>query len=145
MGKDRLHCDESPLWDSAKGYVRVILRGLNVEARVGLHPWEMHPERPTRPIVNVEQFAHLPSAKSSDASDRPLIDYDAVRDAVRTWPDRPHVLLLETLADELVRLCFRNPLVEACRVSSLKPDVYNEAEGAGIELYRTRRELEGEP
>ncbi len=51
---------------------------------------------------------------------------------------RPHTELLETLAEEIVAVCFANPLVEACRVSVVKPDIFNEAAAAGIEFYRLR-------
>ena len=129
------------LWDPARSYIRVLLRDVEVEARVGLHPWERYPERPTRLIVNVELFAHLPAGETSASGERPLIDYDDIRAELRRWPQRPHTLLLESLVDELARLAFRNPHVEACRVSIVKPDVFNEAAGAGVEVYRLRREL----
>jgi len=54
----------SALWDGAKGYMRVILRDVEVEARVGLHPWERYPERPSRLIVNVELFTHASPART---------------------------------------------------------------------------------
>jgi hypothetical protein len=28
--------------------------------------------------------------------------------------------------------------VQACRISLMKPDIFNEVEGAGIEVFRTR-------
>jgi len=122
-------------WDPARDHVRVVLRDVEVEARVGLHPWERHPERPTRLLVTVEMFAHLDAG--AGAADR-FIDYDPVRDAIRRWPARPHTPLLETLAEELVALAFANSRVEACRVAIVKPDIFNEAAAAGIELYRVR-------
>ena len=125
--------------------MRVLLRDVEVEARVGLHPWEKYPARPTRLIVNVELFAHLAPVGTPAPSDKPLIDYDDIREELRKWPARPHTPLLESLVDELVRLAFRNPHVEACRVSVVKPDVFNEAAGAGVEVYRLRRELEPAP
>ncbi|HUI16436.1 MAG TPA: dihydroneopterin aldolase [Alphaproteobacteria bacterium] len=133
--------DASALWDAARGYMRVLLRDVEVEVRVGLHPWEKYPERPTRLVVNVELFAHVPPAGSLSPSGKPLIDYDDIREELRKWPGRPHTPLLESLVDELVRLAFRNPHVEACRVSIVKPDVFNEAAGAGVEVYRLRHEL----
>jgi dihydroneopterin aldolase len=125
------------LWDPDHDYLRVVLADVAVEVRCGLHPWEMHPERPNRVIVNVEMFARpLPEgARESRAS---LIDYDPIRAALRQWPGRPHVPLLETLAEELVALCLVNERVEACRVSVMKTDIFGEAAGAGVELYRRR-------
>ena len=114
---------------------------MEVEAHVGLHPWERHPERPTRLLVNVEMFAPLPG-RLAEQTRETLVDYDRVRDAVRAWPGRPHTDFLETLAAELVDLAFSFPRVEACRVSVMTPDVYNEAAGAGVEATVLRADYE---
>ena len=127
----------SPLWDAASDYIRVLLRDVEVEAHVGLHPWERHPERPSRLLVSVEMFAHLACAKSPGGA-KPFIDYDRVRSGLQGWVSRPHTPLLETLAEEVVALCFADAAVEACRVSVVKPDIFNDAAGAGVEIYRVR-------
>ena len=126
----------SPLWDATRSYVKVLLRDVLVEAQVGLHPWEQHPERPTRLLVNVEMYAHTDGKLAGEAYG--IIDYDPIRQALKAWPGRPHTLLLEDLAEELVALCFGIGAVQACRVSVVKPDIFNEAGGAGVELYRLR-------
>jgi dihydroneopterin aldolase len=118
-------------------FIRVILRDIETQAHVGLHPWEHHPERPTRLIVNVEMFAPLVRPLSAESPDS-IIDYDPIRNALKTWPTRAHTALLETLLHELVELCFRDPRVSACRVSIMKPDIFNEAAGAGVEVYQVR-------
>ena len=122
----------------AEDCIRVLLKNYMTEARVGLHPWEQHPERPNRLCVNVEMFAPLePGVSSSGAGD--FIDYDHVRELLDSWPARPHTHLLETLVDEVIATCFSNPRVLACRVSVLKPDIFSKAEGAGVEVFRRRR------
>jgi dihydroneopterin aldolase len=125
------------IWSGSRNYRRIILRNVQVEARVGLHPWEMHPERPARLIVNVEMFVSLADGAEGETAET-IVNYDAIRDALRTWPRRPHTPLLETLVDELAGLCLAHPRVMACRVSIMKPDIFNEAEGVGIEVYRTQ-------
>jgi dihydroneopterin aldolase len=124
------------IWDASRSYRRIILRNVQVEAKVGLHPWEMHPERPTRLIVNVEIF--VPVGTPAEEKAAIFVDYDPIRDALRCWPQRPHTPLLETLVDELAELCLAHPRAAACRVSIMKPDVFNEAEGAGVEVYRLK-------
>jgi dihydroneopterin aldolase len=131
------HPHADPLWDSASDYIRVVLRDVEVEAHVGLHPWERHPERPSRLLVSVEMFAHLERGHAAGHA-KPVMDYDRVRSGLRGWSARPHTPLLETLAEEVVALCFSDPAVEACRVSIVKPDIFNEAAGAGVEIYRVR-------
>jgi dihydroneopterin aldolase len=123
-----------PVWDPNRSHVRVLLRNVQTEARVGLHAWERHPERPSRLLVNVEMFA----AGTADTEAGAFIDYDRIRNAIKEWPARPHTDLLETLAEELVALCFAVARVQACRVSVVKPDIFNEAEAAGVEFFRVR-------
>jgi dihydroneopterin aldolase len=122
-------------WNSSKDHIRIMLKDVEVHAHVGLHPWEKHPERPTRLIINIDMYAHLKSkAHSADT----IVDYDLIRNALKKWPSRPHTPLLETLAEELMTLAFENQSVEACRISIVKPDIFAEAAGAGVEIYRTR-------
>jgi len=126
--------------DLSHDHVRAVVVDAIVERRCGMHPWERHPERPNRLKITVEMFAGLaPGPMVAGA----FIDYDPVRDFLKTFPSLPHTDLLETIVDEIVAKCFENDRVEACRVSVLKPDIFNEAAAAGIEVYRTRANWEG--
>ncbi len=116
-------------------YVRAILREVETEAHVGLHPWERHRERPARLLVSVEMLARR--AGRADRGEG-ILDYDPIREALRGWRDRPHTDLLETLAEDLLDICFANPRVEVATVTVLKPDIFNEAAAAGVEIRRSR-------
>jgi dihydroneopterin aldolase len=124
------------VWDASRDHIRAMLRNVVVEVQVGLHPWEQHPERPTRLVVNVDMFAPL-GPRGGTSRDN-MLDYDPVRSAIQGWRGRPHVPFLEDLVEELITVCFANPLVQACRVSVVKPDIFNEVDAAGIEIYRRR-------
>ncbi|MBY0338481.1 MAG: dihydroneopterin aldolase [Acetobacteraceae bacterium] len=115
-----------------QGYVSSRVLGIETELAIGLHPWERHPERPNRLRVDVEMFVPL------DAVGRGIVDYDPVRALVRGWRGRPHVEFLETLAEELLAECFRDPRVAAARVAITKTQIFPEAAGAGIEVFRPR-------
>ena len=47
----------APHWSTDEGYVRMMIRDLVTEVRLGLHPWERHPEKPQRIVINVEMYA----------------------------------------------------------------------------------------
>jgi dihydroneopterin aldolase len=126
----------APAWSADSGYVRMMIRDLVTEVRLGLHPWERHPEKPQRIVINVEMYARPAPRRAKNVSS--VVDYDYVRDALRKWPRRKHTVFIESLLEELVKLCFRDKRVVACRVSIFKPDIYNEAGGAGVEIYRVR-------
>jgi len=123
-------------WRHAGDHVRVLLSDVAVDVRIGLHPWERYPERPTRLIVNVEMFAAWPLPKAGAEGD--FIDYDRVRDHIAGWRERDHVELLETLVEELIGVCFALPPVQGCRVRITKPDIFPEAAAAGVEIFRRR-------
>lgn len=120
-------------------HVRVVIADAVVERRCGIHPWEQHPERPNRLRISVEMLARLPAGPMQDA----YIDYDRIRAFLATFPSLPHTDLLETVVDEIVAKCFEDERIAACRVAVLKPDIFNEAAGAGIEVFRTRAGWEG--
>jgi dihydroneopterin aldolase len=126
----------APAWSAENGYVRMMIRDLVTEVRLGLHPWERHPEKPQRIVINVEMYARPSPRRAKKVSS--VVDYDYVRNALRKWPRRKHTVFIESLLEELVKLCFRDKRVVACRVSIFKPDIYNEAGGAGVEIYRVR-------
>lgn len=126
----------APVWSEQGGYVRMMIRDLVTEVRLGLHPWERHPEKPQRVVINVEMYATPQKKRVKGVTS--VVDYDYVRDALRKWPRRKHTVFIESLLDELVKLCFRDRRVVACRVSIFKPDIYNEAAGAGVEVFRVR-------
>lgn len=119
-------------FDATRDHVSVALQGVVVEAQVGLHPWERHPERPTRLIVDVEILAYC------EDGGPPFIDYDRIRDYLKTWATRPHTDLLETLLEDLAAQCLAAPQAAACRVRIAKPDIFNEAAAASVTLYRSR-------
>lgn len=125
-----------PKRDSA----RALLIGVEVDVRCGLHPWERHPERPNRLIVDVEMMSDwpVPTQAADGAALAGYVDYDRVRDRILSWRDRDHVDLLETLLNELTGFIFEDAAVTACRVRIVKPDIFAETAAAGVEVTRYR-------
>ncbi len=136
-GKTPLADHGAGIWDASRNYMRIMLRDLVTEARLGLHPWEQHSERPTRLVINIDMFASIEGDLGAE-HEAGIVDYDHIHAALRAWPARPHTRLIETLLHELVGLCFDSARVEACRVSILKPDIFNDAAAAGVEAYIRR-------
>ncbi len=132
-----LSSEASTIWNASSNYLRIVVRDLVTEARIGLHAWEQHPERMSRLIVNIEMFAPVGRDLVTEHAGS-IVDYDHIQQALRLWPDRPHTPLLETLLDEVVDLCFVSPRVAACRVSIMKPDIFNNAAAVGVEAYFLR-------
>lgn len=141
LASERPTHDGQSLWAGPGDWSRALLSGMEVEVRCGLHPWERHPERPNRLVVDVEMMsAWPPPRRATDAPGAtPYIDYDRVHRFVSAWRDRPdHVELLETLLTELSDFVFEDTAVEACRVRIMKPDIFVDTGGVGVEIFRRR-------
>ena len=113
-------------WTGENGYARMMIRDLETHIRIGVHAHERIPDKPQRIIVNVEMFADGKSHLQGEGL-ASVINYDPIHDAILAWEGRPHVLLIETLLEELIALCFRDERVRACKVSIVKPDIYDAA------------------
>jgi dihydroneopterin aldolase len=122
-------------WFSGEDHIVVVLDEVSVNISCGLHPWERHPERPTRLVITARLYAPLTAPRAADA---PIVDYDLVRNRILALEGEGHIDLLETIADRIADTCFADSRVEACALSIRKPDIYNESRGAGIDLFRTR-------
>ncbi len=126
-----------PAWTGQGGYARMMIRDFVTHVRLGVHAHERVPDKPQRVIVNVEMFSDGRSHLEGEGL-ASVVDYDPIHSAIKAWEGRPHVLLIETLLEELIALCFRDERVRACRVSIVKPDIYEAAAAAGVEIYRVR-------
>ena len=120
---------------SGEDHIVLALDEVCVNISCGLHPWERHPERPTRLMVSARLYAPLTTPR---ADQMPIIDYDRVRNRILALENEGHIDLLETVADRVTDACFSDARVLACQVSVRKPDIYNESRGAGVDLFRTR-------
>ena len=116
------------------GCRRIFLRGLAVDARIGVHAAEH--AAPQRLVLDVDLFVRLAdSTPRADELDE-VVDYDVVRTMVQQRIARGHINLQETLVDDLVAGLLAHPKVVAVRVASAKPDVYRDVEAVGIEVLR---------
>jgi dihydroneopterin aldolase len=113
---------------------RIFLREAVVDANIGIHAFEK--AGPQRLVINVDLF--VPLALSTPQHDKihEVLDYDFVRSTVRKRIEQGHINLQETLVDDLARALLAHPSVQAVRVSSEKPDVYEDVEAVGIEVLR---------
>lgn len=112
---------------------RIFLRNYVVDANIGIHEHERRGVQ--RLALNVDLFVAL--SMSTPRHDRlhEVLDYDFLRLTVQRRIEQGHINLQETLVDELARAMLAHPAVRAVRVSSEKPDVYDDVDAVGIEVF----------
>ena len=112
--------------------MRVFVRGLKIDAYIGVHAHEKGRAQPL--IVEVE--IELADPRVDRLSD--TIDYETVVEAARAVAASGHVDLVEEYAERLARACLSDPRARRVRVRIDKPQALPGAEAAGCEAVFER-------
>jgi len=115
---------------------KVFIRGLELQARLGVHAHEKI--GPQRIRVHVELDVVDESAAvgiGPDALGR-VVDYERVVHAAREAVALGHVLLVETLAETIASIALRDQRVRLARVTIEKPDAFADTDCVGVTIER---------
>lgn len=119
-------------------YQKTSLHDLQVEVKVGIRDWERTGGKTQKLIVDIDLYRFHRHFKGTRIED--CIDYSVPYDFImREWPKRPHTELIETLAEELAEVCFRDKKADAVRVAIRKPHAFNGNAVPGVEFFRHRK------
>lgn len=127
------------LWDT-QSYVATVLDDVDVVMSVGIADHEKYPDRPQHVVVSAKLFYHIEKMNIESIDD--CVNYATIRDFIAGWSSRPHVDLIETLAEDLLDKCFEDKRVEAVWIKIKKPDIFHDVKSVGIEVYRKRNDHE---
>ena len=118
---------------------RLFLRNYEIAINIGVHEFEKKGEQ--RVLINVDLY--IPLALSTPKSDQlnEVVDYDFMRGTIAERVAQGHVHLQETLCEDVAKIMLAHPLVRAVRVSTMKPDVYPDCEGVGVEVFQIKNEM----
>ena len=118
---------------------RLFLRNYEVRMNIGVHDFEKRGEQ--RVLINVDLYVPLAISTPKDDQLREVLDYDFIRSTIAQRMARGHVHLQESLCDDVVAAMLAHPRVRAARVSTMKPDVYPDCEGVGVEVFRIKEDV----
>jgi dihydroneopterin aldolase len=114
-----------------KRTVRVLIRDLELLARIGVHGHEQGKPQPVR--INIWLTGEIDLAGDTLPN---AIDYEAVADRIRAIIAAGHVNLAETLAERIAQACFEDARVRHARVRVEKLHALAGAAAAGVEIER---------
>lgn len=117
--------------------MRIFVRGLLVQASIGVHPHEFENTQPV--IIDVElDMGDMPAPKDDRLHE--TLDYGIVAKGAEEIALQAHVQLVETLAERIAEWALKtDPRVQACAVRIAKPQALIKADAAGVEIIRRRR------
>ena len=110
---------------------RILLDSLEVKADIGFHEFEIG--KPQRLLVTVELW--LEDLDPPDDDDHQSAwNYDYLRTEVIRIATERRYNLQETLVHAIFQRVAAYRGVKALRVKSVKPDIYEDAKGVGVEI-----------
>lgn len=115
---------------------KIIIKGLKTKCVIGDYDWER--KRAQKIILDLEMEADLKEATENDALNPNIPDYNQIAKDVLNFVEKSAYRLVETLAEEVAQLILKKFPVESVLVRLTKPAAIKAAEGAGVEIVRTR-------
>jgi dihydroneopterin aldolase len=115
---------------------RLFLRNYQVMSNIGVHDFEKISEQ--RVLFNVEIFIPLLNSTPTHDELAEVVDYDFIRETIKSCIGKGHIQLQETLCDEIAHLLLKHPKVRAALVSTEKPDVYPDCDSVGVEIFHIK-------
>lgn len=115
----------------------IFIRGLRVDAQIGVHAHEKNRTQPLKMDVDIA----ISDSKFHPTHDRlvEVFDYQKIRDAILAVVETGHVHLLETLAERVIERLLAMPDVHAVRVRIIKFTAFDDCDSVGVEVFRSNR------
>lgn len=107
------------------------LRKHERSVRIGVHDFER--QEPQRMWFDVDLCIKLENAPATRDDLSQTVDYDFIRQVISASVGSRHHELQESLCDAIAHTLMQRPEIQAVRVATRKPDVYDDCESVGVE------------
>ncbi|MGM8899154.1 MULTISPECIES: dihydroneopterin aldolase [unclassified Psychrobacter] len=120
----------------------VFVKGLTVEAVIGVYEWERAITQPLLIDIALETDINA-AAFSDDVND--ALNYKAVCDDVREWCQDIKAQLLEYLASQIADQLLTKYHCHKVTLSVAKPTAIKQADAVGVQITRYAKAIEDKP
>ena len=128
---------ETDLINPNSGYDLIFLNDFMIDANIGVYKHEKIKSQPLR--INIIAKVKNPK-KINDDKLYSVVCYNQISKKIKKIIKSGHTILLEKLAEKIFQECFKNKRIQTMKIRLEKLDAIQEAEGAGIEVERSRSE-----
>jgi len=110
---------------------RIFVNDLILPCLIGIHAHEKKITQRLRININLRIVDDNCSIQDDIKN---VINYETLIDGVRKLTNGKHINLVETLADDIMKMCLSDERVLSSKVSVEKLDVYDEVGSVGVEI-----------
>jgi 2-amino-4-hydroxy-6-hydroxymethyldihydropteridine diphosphokinase len=121
---------------------KVLIEGLEFEAKIGIHDWERRRRQPLRLDLALAFDNRRPAASDAIAD---TLDYQVVADRLLAFAADASFQLIEALAEECAQLLLREFAVDWVQLTLRKPGALHNARAAAVAIERTQADLRPVP
>lgn len=121
---------------------RIHIKDLLLRGIVGINPDER--EKRQDILINLTLKADMQPAGLSDRIED-AVNYKTITKRVIRMVEHSRFFLVERLVDEVALICLADPRVEAVRATVEKPGALRFSRSVGVEITRTRADVEARP
>ncbi len=114
----------------------VYIRGLRVEATIGVYDWERNIRQPL--VLNFDLASDNRAAAATDGIAE-AVDYDAISKRVLAYVRDSQFQLIETLAERVAEIVLGEFDIPWLRLAISKPGAVPEADDVGVIIERGQR------
>lgn len=100
-------------------YDTVIIRDLEIEMSIGVHPQEKEDKQ--RVIIDLD--LHVEPYEGTNDELRDTVCYEKTVHEITAICRSKHYNLVETLAHEILNLCLQNKHIKEAKITIVKPDI----------------------
>lgn len=116
---------------------KVIIKDLLARGVIGVNDWER--KRPQDILINLTLFTDTKRAGETDNLED-CVDYSKMSKKILAYAESAARLTVESLANDLAKICFEDQGVQKVIVRVEKPGAVRFARSVGVEIERSRDE-----
>jgi FolB domain-containing protein len=118
---------------------QIQIKDLQLRTIIGINEEERRDRQDV--VINIVLYADTRAAGASDDIDD-AVNYRTITKRIIRLVEESQFCLVERLAAEIAAICLQDPRVESARVRVEKPGALRFARSVGVEIHRTRTDLE---
>lgn len=113
----------------------ICLEDFCIDMHIGIE--EIDRARTVPLVINIKVDLEYPNKDFDDSIDN-VVNYKDIRDGILEISTEKHLNLLETFAENIISFCFRFKQAKRVELKILKPEIFEDVGGAGIQIIRER-------
>ena len=117
----------------------IIVNKLVIDALIGIHEYEKNKKQKISISLKLKANENF---RNINDNIKNVVSYENIVNDIKSFINKGHVGLLETLAEEIFVICFKDKRILEAKIKIEKLEVFSETESVGIEIQRKKSDKE---